>query len=254
MNIFLTEINIGDLLNIVDALPDELMGPTGSDSLAQNGTMPNDVHQSQTQDTTQKHRELTQLLSQSTGTSTPPQRSTASPMMGLPQSKSPMGVMGNLNNAVKSPLSNTLSSPPHGINVNKPSVSQHTGLDQNFIASSGALMGHHNQGLNSNVLKQMVPNLNSMGMGQGVPSMNNMSMGQQNQMLSNGPHYSTSGHTQLRGAASNLGQQLPSMTPQSVMGGMNAPQQMHGHNAMGQQSMLNQNQQMMKVLVVFGSM
>lgn len=217
-------LNIHD---IVDALPDELMG-----SSDQNGMM--DSNHSM-QDPSKQHAQLTQLLS---GASS----------MVPPSSKSPMpnmGSLGNINNAAKSPRSANLSSPP--LMGGKNAVSQHTGMD-NYPSNSAGFSSMNSVGpmvSNSNMMnKNMGHNpINSMGVQMSISN-----MGQQaNSMMSNGPLYSASGHNQGRGNVAGMGQQLPSMSQASVMGGMNHQQMsMGGHPGMGMQQ-----QQMMKVQVTF---
>lgn len=224
--------DFNDLLihDIVDALPDELMG-----SSDQNGMM--DSHHPM-QDPSKQHAQLTQLLSGASSASSMAPTSSKSPMPN-------MGSLGNINNAAKSPRSANLSSPPHGLG-GKNAVSQHVGMDS-FSSNSAGFSSMNSVGpmvSNANMMNKNIGHnpINSMGVQMPISN-----MGQQaNSMMSNGPLYSASGHNQGRGNVSGMGQQLPSMSQAGVMGGMNH-QQMHGPKSIGHPGMSMQPQQMMKV-------
>ncbi|XP_048774287.1 CREB-binding protein-like isoform X2 [Ostrea edulis] len=223
--------DFNDLLihDIVDALPDELMG-----SSDQNGMM--DSHHPM-QDPSKQHAQLTQLLSGASSASSMAPTSSKSPMPN-------MGSLGNINNAAKSPRSANLSSPPHGLG-GKNAVSQHVGMDS-FSSNSAGFSSMNSVGpmvSNANMMNKNIGHnpINSMGVQMPISN-----MGQQaNSMMSNGPLYSASGHNQGRGNVSGMGQQLPSMSQAGVMGGMNH-QQMHGPKSIGHPGMSMQPQQMMK--------
>lgn len=224
--------DFNDLLNIhdiVDALPDELMG-----SSDQNGMM--DSNHSM-QDPSKHHAQLTQLLSGVSSASS----------MVPPSSKSPMpnlGSLGNLNNAAKSPRSANLSSPPHGMG-GKIAVSQHVGMD-NYPSNSAGFSSMNSVGpmvSNANMMNKNIGHnpINSMGVQMSISN-----MGQQtSSMMSNGPLYSASGHNQGRGTVSGM-QQLSSMSQPGVMGGMNHQQMHNPNNMVGHPGMGMQQQQMMK--------
>lgn len=224
-------VDFNDLLNIhdiVDALPDELMG-----SSDQNGMM--DSNHSM-QDPSKHHAQLTQLLSGVSSASS----------MVPPSSKSPMpnlGSLGNLNNAAKSPRSANLSSPPLGMGGK---MSQHVGMD-NYPSNSAGFSSMNSVGpmvSNANMMNKNIAHnpINSMGVQMSISN-----MGQQtSSMMSNGPLYSASGHNQGRGNVSGM-QQLSSMSQPGVMGGMNHQQMHNPNNMVGHPGMGMQQQQMMKV-------
>lgn len=200
-------------------MPDELI----QNEISQNGT--NDQHHNQ-DSTTQKHQQLSQLLS-----NTPPS-SSGSPLQNVAQSRSPNVGGLNVNNVVKSPpLTNNLASPPHGpVKTGTPHIG-----DQNFSTSSAAYTMSNNAGLvsvSNAVMKPMGQHINTSNIG--------LSMGQHSELL-NGPLNATSGSM-----PSGIGQTVPNMSQAAIMGNMNS-QQMSGHS-LGHMGLNAQNQQsMMKV-------
>ncbi len=117
-------------------LPDELGNPLvpSSDS-AQNGTkVETAVHP---ENTTQKHQQLSQLLSSTALSTASPQQNQVHP--GPSNSPNIAGGLaaglGNLNNAVKSPLSNSLASPGNVVNKG-PHTSLPHSLSNDLLTSS----------------------------------------------------------------------------------------------------------------------
>ena len=170
--------------SIVTDLPDELNDPS------QNGT--NDTHMLANtghESASQRHQQLSQILS---GAPTPPS-STAS---SAPNSSIGMSNSA-LNNAVKSPLTNSLTSPPHVLqNKAGPPVSSHFLQDNSNFVSSSSLSSLPNSSstlssmslssMPNSSLQNQNPMLNSMP----VTSHMNVNMSHpQNQMM-NGPQYS----------------------------------------------------------------
>jgi hypothetical protein len=124
------DFNIGDLL---DQLPDELgslgTSPGGAQNGAKEPSLPPPDNTS-----VQRNQQLSRLLSSpsSTPSSVGVQNNRASPQTQIPGALSQAGHMGglgslsNLNNAVKSPLSNNLSSPPNAVGIKAPTSTPHS--------------------------------------------------------------------------------------------------------------------------------
>lgn len=175
--------------SIADGLPDELMA-TSDNSSAQNGTDPSHHNIGNQDSARQKHQQLSQLLS-----NVPTPASNAN--------NSNIGMNNALNNAVKSPMSNSLQSPPHGLVQNKPGppTSSHFPSDNNTYVSSSASFSLANSTSSplssmsmSSSMSNMPGNLNMNSLSQ--LSVNNIPH-PQNQMM-NGPQYSMSGASGVR--------------------------------------------------------
>ena len=185
-HLYFADNAISDLLN---ELPDELANfANPSPGGTQNGAR--DLAQMLHHDNApQKHQHLSQLLSNS-GPPTMGNANRSSPQNQGPSPSPGVGGLGNnlnnLNNAVKSPLSNNLSSPPHG-SVNKAGPTPTPHSMNNDIMTSGAFgIGTNSNNVTSSMLASMsmVSTLNSKPM----TSQTLMSTaGHQNQMM-NGPH------------------------------------------------------------------
>lgn len=180
---------ISDLLN---ELPEELANfANTSPGGTQNGAR--DPSMLQHDNTPQKHQHLSQLLASTS--SGPPSmtnanRSSPQNQQQGPSPNSAVGGLGNnmnnLNNAVKSPLSNNLSSPPHGpVNKTGPTSTPHS-LNNDIMTTGTFGIGTSSGNVTSSMLASMsmVSTLNSKPM----TSQTMMSTaGHQNQMM-NGPH------------------------------------------------------------------
>ena len=242
--------------SIATDLPDELMSTSDS---TQNG--PSDAHSignnlNPQDSASQRHQQLSQLLSSSVPT---PSSGTTSSI-----SSSNVNVTNTaLSNAVKSPtpISNSLQSPPHGLqNKTGPPASSHFLLDgNNFVSSSSSfsLASSSSSTLSAsgsipmpNSLSSMPKNmLNPMST---MPQHNVNSLGlQQNQMM-NGPPHSMGGvrqqvHGMVMPSAGNSMPQGMGMSQSNMIGAMNNPQmsrQTLDHAGL----MQNSPQQMMKVI------
>ena len=229
---------ITSLLNSIGAdLPDELNLVATNDTGAQNGTVDiGQQHGVSSQDSaSQRHQQLSQLLA------------TASSSVNSSIPNSSVGMTNAaLNNAVKSPLSNNLQSPPHGLVQGKQgtTASSHF-LDNTFVSSSSSfsLANSTSSTLSSMPMSSMQNNmLNSM-------SMSSISVNSiphpQNQMM-NGPQYTAGGVRQVRGMMNNSMPQGMGNMGMPQMGGMNNPQM--ARQPMDHAGMVpNSQQQMMKV-------
>jgi len=208
-------------------LPDELMGP-GPGEPSQNGNNDPQSHNTGSiQDTSQKHQLMSQLLAPN---------STLAGLTNAMQMNRNQNVPGSMTlNNVKSPLSNSLSSPPH-VTVGKPgSSAQHVSgvsADANFVTSSAAFSIANNSNSGAMVTSAALKGIGSHGLNTSGMA---VTMGH-NQIL-NGP---------LSGPNRNLGQNLPIMSQANMIGGVSS-QQMQGHANMGHPNMNAQNPQMMKV-------
>ena len=139
----------------------------------------------------QKHQHLSQLLN--SNSSGPPNMGNAnrsSPQSQGPCSSPGVGGLGNnlnnLNNAVKSPLSNNLSSPPHGPGTKSGPNSTPHSMNNDIMTSGTFGIGTSSNNVTSSMLANMsmVSTLNSKP----ISSQTLMSTaGHQNQMM-NGPH------------------------------------------------------------------
>lgn len=135
---FFPEFNLNQLLDEVNSeLPDELGGLQFVSDAAQNGTRVDSGAHSD--NTTQRHQQLSQLLSSST-----PSSSSASPQQnqvhpGPAQSPNIGGgltsSLNSLNSAVKSPLSNSLASPGNVANKG-PNTSLPHSLSNDLLTSA----------------------------------------------------------------------------------------------------------------------
>lgn len=209
-------------------LPDELIG-TGEPP--HNGT--NDSHGGQ--DTSQRHAQLSQLLS-----SNPTQPLNIAGSLQNAQNRSPnVGNMTNTLNSVKSPLSNSLASPPH-VNVGKTGVSQqHVSVDGNFSSSSATFTMANNISNSTVAMASSVPT----AVLKGIPHGSGLTIGH-NQMIQNGP---LSGPN--RSMNTSMGQNMPNISQtNNMLGNMPGQQQMQTHQSLGLAGLTAaQTAQMMKV-------
>lgn len=219
---------------MVNDLPDELLisdYPTGGPTDDVTSALGNK------QDSTlNKHVQLSALL-QNTNQSNP-----------VP-SRSPNVMNNNPLNSHRSPLSNSLSSPPHTSMVGKP-VS--AGNDLNFVSSSAVFMSNANSissmgtMANSNVMSS----LGSHGNVCSIPSSMGgfSSMAQRNPMMPNGPQYTISGQP---GQGRNMGPgpQMPNL-PSGMMNMNNQMRVNIGHPVL-QQNVGNQQSQLLNVSSYF---
>lgn len=203
-------------------LPDELMSTSDSTS-APNGTDTSQHNVGSQDSASQRHQQLTQLLS-----NVPTPASSANSSIA----NTNIGINNALNNAVKSPLSNSLQSPPHGLVQNKPGppASSHFISDNNTFVSSSASFSLANSTSSSLASMSMPSSMSNMP---GSMSMNSMSQinvnnipHPQNQMM-NGPQYAMNGtggvrQPQVRGLM--MQNTNNPMQPQS-MGNMGMSQQ-----------------------------
>ncbi|OWF41886.1 CREB-binding protein [Mizuhopecten yessoensis] len=200
----------GELLwDIMNDLPDELMG-TGEPP--HNGT--NDSHSGQ-DTTSQRHVQLSQLLSSNP---TPPLNIVNS--LQNAQNRSPnVGSIANSLNNVKSPLSNSLSSPPHG-SVGK------SGVDGNFPSSSATFTMANNISNSTVAMASSVPN----AVLKGIPHGSGLTIGH-NQMMQNGPLSGPNRSMSMN--TNNMGQAMSSMSQANNMLGNLPGQQMQTHQNLG---------------------
>lgn len=223
--IFISEINIGKILEIGNELPDELMGGTDA---TQNGNGSLDPHhlQAMGQDSTsQRHQQLSQLLSNA---STPPNSNQSQGPMVPNRSPNMAGMISSL----KSPLSNSLSSPPHS--GNKSSVHM---VDMAMASSSASL----SMANSTNTMVSMSNPALMKTMGGHNIGMGNVGMSQtHNSQHVNGPQYTTSG----------LDQRSITTTHGSMSVSQSGMLSSVGNQSMNVQNLGNagiQNQQMLKV-------
>lgn len=215
---------------------------TGS---TQNGTVDlGQQHGVTSQDSaSQRHQQLSQLLS---NVPTPVSSSVNSSIANTSVNISNTA----LNNAVKSPLSNNLQSPPHGLVQNKQgtTASSHF-LDNTFVSSSSSFsLANSTSSALSSMSMSSMPNIgNNMLNTMPMSSLSVNSIPHpQNQMI-NGPQYSTGGvRQQVRGMMNNAMPQGMGNMGMSQIGALNNPQM--ARQPMDHAGMVpNSQQPMMKV-------
>lgn len=238
---------LGALLDLEKELPDDLMG--ASTNSAQNGPGDSHITSQLSQDTSQKHQQLTHLLKASANP-TPPQpggnNSTSSPQgqgSGPPSRSPSVGISTSVANAVKSPLSNSLSSPPHGVLNKSGTPTSHINNDATVPNNSAAYTvanssGSPALGTLANMNANMGINVKAMASQNMLNSAVGINQQQHLSHLINGPHHNMGGPGQGRGATGNL-----------LGNSLNSNQQGNPSQNMGPPSMnANQaNQPMMKV-------
>lgn len=202
-------------LALLAELPDELANPGTSPSISENGT------KDLLPDTLQKHQQLSQLLSSN---NTPVSNS------GLGQaSLIDMGL--NSFNAVKSPMQNSLSSPPN-ISVSKAvSTSTAHGLNNDILnVAYSSSIGTSCAVSNSSIFSMSVANPMSKPMTSQALKNNGTANMHQNQLM-NGPHVGlNSGASLQRGVATTMGlsnlqatlSQSPNMMANTTMSTINS--------------------------------
>lgn len=243
------DYNFGPLGELVNDLPDDLMqGYDGQQSSSSDLHTP--VHQ-----TGHDNASLQALLARSTPNSQHSMANSTNTMANASHSSATVGAMASagLNvNTVKSPLSNSLSSPSHTVTMNKAATATSSHMvgagdglpNMNFsmTTSVGA-----NPMMNSMNMKPMGPNPGQMM--SGVPGMAGVGMQQphHNQMM-NGPSFPPA-MGQMRGMApTTMGSAPPLSIGQNNMIGSSQMPQMPGHQSMGHVMNVPQNQtQMAKV-------
>lgn len=228
-----SDFNYSGFLDLETELPDELMGP-GTGDVAHNGTNdPQSLVASNQNNVSQQHHHISQLLQPN---STPPysggNNSIPSPQtQGTgPPNRSPNinSINSSLGHTVKSPVSNNLSSPPHGA-VSKVTSSQLLN-DSSVTSSTSFTMSTNTAGsgigsmANANAIMK---NLNSQSVLNSNTGLLSQTQQHPNQIL-NGPHYATSGHGQVKSVPSTLTSTLP-MTGSSglISNAINAQQPGH---------------------------
>ena len=245
---FFADYNFGPLGDLVNDLPDDLMqGYDGQQSSSSDLHTP--VHQ-----TGHDNASLQALLARSTPNSQHSLANSTNTMANASHSSATVGAMAaGLNvNTVKSPLSNSLSSPSHTVTMNKAATATSSHMvgagdglpNMNFsmTTSVGA-----NPMMNSMNMKPMGPNPGQMM--SGVPGMAGVGMQQphHNQMM-NGPSFPPA-MGQMRGMApTTMGNAPPLSIGQNNIIGSSQMPQMPGHQSMGHVMSVPQNQtQMAKV-------
>lgn len=243
------QFNIGKLL---DELPDELGNLTGDGGsngpLAQNGAK-DPLLLPQLDNTSQKHQQLSQLLSNSTPNipNTVNNALSPQPTQGTVPGTSVPQVLGTLNNAVKSPLSTNLSSPPMGQHRPGPTSTPHSmnnDMLANAVFSSGAtstVMGSFTVASTGNSQP-----LTTKAMLGGVP---NNAGNMHNNQLMNGPHLGIQNSGPGNPAVNrSIASSLPGIQGNMMAGGNMGPasavgaagqlnnQQTLGHPALGGQA------------------
>ncbi|XP_052796528.1 histone lysine acetyltransferase CREBBP-like isoform X2 [Mya arenaria] len=238
-----SEFNL--LLDSIADLPDELMST--DNGTTQNGTSDGNQQSHSHDSASQRHQQLSQLLS---NVPTPASSSVSS---SLPNTNVSMTNTA-LNNAVKSPLSNNLQSPPHGLVQNKQGQPLSSYLSDNaFVSSSSSFsLANSTSSTLSSMPMSSVPNNMIYSSSMSSLSVNSIPH-PQNQML-NGPQYSMSGvrQPQVRGmmmsnAGNTMNQGLGNlgMSQQNLLGTLNNPQL--ARQPMDHAGMVpNSQQQMMK--------
>ena len=215
---FFSEFNFL-LDSIVTDLPDELNDPS-QNGIANDAQLLNSTSQ---ESASQRHQQLSQILS---GAPTPPSSTTSSVTnsgIGMPNSA--------LSYAVKSPLTNNLTSPPHVLQQTKPGMpaSSHFLQDNsNYVSSSTMSLPNSSSTLVSslsNSIQNQNPMLSSMAATSHLNA--NMSMSHPPNQMMNGPQYSVSSVRPVRGVGMpNAGNAMgPNMgMSQPNLGNHNNPQ------------------------------
>lgn len=226
--------NSQSLFDMVNDLPDELLGPSDYPTGGGNDDVTSALG-NKSDNALNKHVQLSALL-QNTNQANP-----------VP-SRSPNVMNNNPLNSHRSPLSNSLSSPPHNNMVGKP-VS--AGNDLNFVSSSAVFMSNANSVssmgtmANSNAMSSLGSHANVSS----IPSsMAGFSMAQRNPMMPNGPQYAVSGQPG-QGRGMGPGPQMPNLQPTGMM---NINPQMRvnmGHPGL-QQNVGNQPTQLLNVSIM----
>ncbi len=252
-----SEFNLNQLLDEFNSeLPDELgnLGPGNGDG-TQNGAKM-DAPLPPPDNAPQKHQQLSQLLS----STTPTPSSTASPQQnqvhpGPAQSPNVAGLntnLNSLNNAVKSPLSNSLGSPMNTGVAKGPNTSLPHSLTNELLTNSvGA--AYSNVGMSSSTITSS-PLVGAMSMAntlsnstmtsQALLNSGNVNLHQQNQFM-NGPQMRMNA---VPGGAATALSSLPGTLPNSNMGNslaaagqlQNPPQQGLNHPGLNAQPSLMQ--------------
>ncbi len=225
------EFNLNQLLDEFNSeLPDELGTLGASSDSAQNGTKVETTTAVHPDNTTQKHQQLSQLLSSTTPNSSPQQNQV---QPGPSHSPNIAGGLSNninsLNNAVKSPLSNSLASPGNVVSKG-PNTSLPHSLGNDLLtstaysnivssaATSSPMVGAMSM---ANTLNKPLTSQALMGTGGSVGIHQNQLMnGPQMRMNSSAGAASTSTLSSLPGALanSNLGNSLAAGQLQNPQG------------------------------------
>lgn len=244
---YLSEFTLDNLLNIANALPDELVATSDNNN-------PGTLDTPSLETTSQN--QLSQLLSSSTPTPQPSVSSIINSIAASPQNqnagRSPgVGTMANANvNAVKSPHTNNMS-PVHGaVGKGGPMNPQNMmSMSDSNLQNSGFSLVSSAGGTNMGTVKPMTSQLLSV-------SNVNMSQHNPNQLM-NGPHYSTSGMGQARNIPSssigNANAISMQQGPGNVMGTSLNMSQLPGHQNMGHPGLGSSQaqQQLVKVCNTF---
>jgi len=198
------------LSKLLDELPDELsVGAFGTGSSPTGGTQNGQKElppiQPQFDNTPQKHQHLSQLLSVTSSPTSAPS-STSSASSQIPQNQVSLAGPGNVNNfnSVKSPLSNSLGSPPPNVAGSKVAVptsnmphSMNSDILSNVAFSSAGMTSNSISKMNNMSAANALNTMTSQAMTSGA----NMNPNQ----LMNGPHQVLRGGAQLsRTLPSNL--------------------------------------------------
>ena len=202
------------LHKLLDELPDELAFGTGTSPIGgtQNGAKELPPIQPQLDNTPQKHQHLSQLLSvASSPSSAPSSTGTASPQIS--QNQVSLAGPGNVNNfnSVKSPLSNSLASPPQNVAVSKVVVPT-SNLPHSMNSEILSNVAFSSAGMTSNSISK-INNMSANALNTKPMTSQALTSGaniNQNQMM-NGPHQG------LRGAQISRSITLPS-TMSSLQG------------------------------------